>query len=102
MVEMTVVPQADLAAKIATLQHREDGLLNEVAKWRARAFYAEGALKEAEETICPMAVGDPHRQCGIAEALADALARACERDPTLSDWLDETASDASVSEGGRP
>lgn len=81
-------------AEIEALRRRVEGLENEARKWRSRAFYAEGALAEAEATVCPMSQGDPHNTCSLAEALADTLGRACARDPTLSDWLDETAEDA--------
>lgn len=81
----------DRDAEILRLQLRVRGLENEVERWRRRAFYAEAEAKEAQATICPMAIGDPHRACGMAEALSDTLARACARDPTLSGWLDETA-----------
>lgn len=81
----------DRDGQIAALHQRVAGLENEAQKWRARAYYAESALREAEETICPMAQGDPHRMCAMATALADTVARAVGRDPTLADWLQETA-----------
>lgn len=98
MGELRAVDDRD--AEIAQLKLRVSGLENEVQKWRSRAYYAEGAAREAEETICPMAQGDPHRMCILAEAMADTLSRAVGRDPTLSDWLEEDAAlqgDADVS-----
>ena len=81
----------DRDAKIAALELRIAGLENELHKARTRAFYAEGQAREADETICPMAIGDPHRTCTLSTALADTLARACERHPDLQEWLEETA-----------
>jgi len=89
MADLRTVDDRD--AEIARLKLRIGGLEAEVQKWRSRAYYAEGAIREAEEMICPMANGDPHRTCGLAEALSDTLARAIGRDPTLADWLDEAA-----------
>jgi hypothetical protein len=78
-------------AEIAALKLRISGLEGELRKARARAYYAEGRSREAEETICPMGIGDPHRTCAMAEALADTLARACARHPDLPEWLEQTA-----------
>lgn len=80
-------------AQIADLARRVAGLENELRKARARVFYAEGSARESEATICPMAIGDPHRTCSLATALADTLARACSRHPDLQEWLEETAGD---------
>lgn len=65
------------------------GLENQLATWRSRALYAEHELQRQDEMVCPMAIGDPHNTCGLAEALSDTLAAAIGRDATLSDWLDE-------------
>ena len=78
-------------AEIAALKLRVAGLENDLRKATARAFYAEGWAKESEATICPMAIGDPHRFCTLATALSDTLARACLRHPDLAEWLDATA-----------
>lgn len=88
----------DRDAEIASLKLRIAGLENEVRKARARAYYAEGAARDAQRMICPMAEGDPHRTCGLAEALSDTLAAACARDPSLSAWLEENA-EAGLNEG---
>lgn len=95
MSEGTLRAVDDRDAAISRLTLRVSGLENEVRKWRARALHAEHALERADEHVCPMAVGDPHRSCELAEALSDTLARAIGRDPTLSDWLQETSEEQS-------
>lgn len=76
------------------------GLENELSKWRSRALHAEHDCKRLDDMVCPMAIGDPHNTCSLAEALSDTLAAAIGRDPTLSDWLDERskAEDAELAE----
>jgi hypothetical protein len=92
---MIIVDDRD--AEIEALKLRIRGLENELQKARARAYYAEGAARDAEENICPMAIGDPHRMCALAEGLSDALARAQARHPDLSEWLEQTATAAEPS-----
>jgi hypothetical protein len=81
----------DKDAEIVRLQARIRGLENELKKARARAYYSEGVAREAAEEVCPMAHGDPHRMCSLAEGLSDALARAQAKHPDLSAWLEESS-----------
>ena len=90
----TMRPVDERDAEIARLKHRIRDLEVDAKNARCRAFYAEGQAREAEKRECPMAIGDPHNTCALAEGLADALARACGRHPDLQEWLEQTAEES--------